>query len=128
MGNFAENLNLGNRFRPPPRTGAYRVNPLLIKKHLPKVQGMRASLAVWGLGARLRAPVGSRGKAPGGGPGGEALGSSRASQYRNRFPIYVRLLRFTSLQTIFFTQVPYTQHAMPIIDAFVERDTQTAKI
>ena len=33
-------------------------------------------LAAWGPGARLRAPVGSRGKAPGGSPGGEAPGSS----------------------------------------------------
>ena len=25
MGNFAENLNLGNRFRPPLQKGAYRI-------------------------------------------------------------------------------------------------------
>ena len=47
-------------------------------------RAMRASLAAWGPGARLRAPVGSRGKAPGGGPGGEAPGSSWAFQCRNR--------------------------------------------
>ena len=34
-------------------------------------------ITAWGPGARLRAPVGSRGKAPGGGPGGSAPGSSR---------------------------------------------------
>ena len=39
-----------------------------------------ASLEAWGPVARLRAPVGSRGKAPGGGPGGEAPGSSCAFQ------------------------------------------------
>ena len=40
----------------------------------------RASLTAWGPGVRLRAPVGSRGKAPGGGPEGEAPGSSCAFQ------------------------------------------------
>ena len=40
----------------------------------------RASLVAWGLGARLRAPVGSRGKDPGGGLGGEAPWSSCAFQ------------------------------------------------
>lgn len=34
-------------------------------------------ITAWGPGARLRAPVGSRGKAPGGGPWGSAPGSSR---------------------------------------------------
>ena len=43
----------------------------------------RASLAAWGPGARLRAPVGSRGKALDGDAGGEALGSSCAFQCRN---------------------------------------------
>ena len=36
----------------------------------------REALIGWGPGARLRAPVDSRGKAPGRGPGGEAPGSS----------------------------------------------------
>ena len=61
----------------------------LIKKYLRTVQknrsAQRASLAAWGPGARLRAPVGSRGKVPGGVPGGEceAPGSSCVFQCRN---------------------------------------------
>ena len=35
-----------------------------------------ARLTAWGPGARLRAPGGVQGQSPGGGPGGEAPGSS----------------------------------------------------
>ena len=61
---------------------------LLIKNRLHKVQKKkkktqsaptRASLAAWGPGP-LKGPVGSRGKTPGGGSGGEAPGSSCAFQ------------------------------------------------
>ena len=52
----------------------------LLIKCLGTVQKIEASNArkpwVWGPVARLRAPVGCRGKAPGGSAGGEASGSS----------------------------------------------------
>ena len=44
---------------------------------LKSTQAARESFTAWGPGARIRAPVGSRDKAPGGGPGGEEPGSSR---------------------------------------------------
>ena len=58
---------------------------LLIKNRLHKVQkkkqsAQRARALRRGVRARLRAPVGSRGKTPGGGSGGEGPGSSCAFQ------------------------------------------------
>ena len=41
MGNFAENLNLGNSFRPPP-PGGWVPHWLMIKKSLRKVQKIEA--------------------------------------------------------------------------------------
>ena len=44
MGNFAENLNLGNRFRPPcPHQGASPLDP---REHLAQMLGLLATLAI----------------------------------------------------------------------------------
>ena len=72
------------------------------------------------------------GKAAGGGPGDEAPGNSCAFQCRNSIShanlytqdCYVKDIVANNV----FMQVSYTQHAMPIIDTLVERDTPTAKM
>ena len=68
----------------------------------------RASLAAWGPGARLKAPVGSRGKAPGGGPGGEAqlLCISMQKQHFSRKLIRKIVTLKTLLQTMFSHKFP----------------------
>ena len=67
---------------------------------------MRASLAAWGPGARLRAPVGFRGKAPGGGPGGGVPGSSCAFQCGytiSNTNLYIRQI-VNKLKTLYYSK------------------------
>ena len=60
----------------------------------------RASLAAWGPGARLRAPVGSRGKASGGGPGGEAPEAPVYFNADTAFPTQTYILQIVKLRTL----------------------------
>ena len=75
----------------------------------------RANLSAWGPGARLRAPVGSRGKAPGGDPGNSCAFQCRNSISHANLYTYDCYVKDIVANNV-FTQVSYTQHAMPIID------------
>ena len=56
--------------------GAPLIKEVSVCAKCKKEARLHASLATWGPGARSRALVGSRGKAPGGGSGGKAPKSS----------------------------------------------------
>ena len=76
--------------------------------------------------------MGSRGRAPGGGPGAKPLEASVHFNAETAFPTQTYIRKIVTLikdivANNVFTQVSYTQHAMPIIDALVERDTPAAK-